>query len=598
MSVFSKSRVKVAAANRGKFDLSSKVMTTLNIGDTQPIYCREVVPGDKWNLSISSFSRLAPLPVPTFAQVKQINRVFYVKYKDIWKGWEDFYTQTNSYYNFSSVTNPKVPWESNNNFVSTLLEVQIQVNSYNSQKVSVPLFDPQEVESNKSFTFNGKIYTITYYGKKVLSLLNGLGIRLNFASTDTTPISLLPILAFLKVHLDYYLPSRYYNTSSIRSLLSNYVAQDFDTEIGSIIQELYNASMYYIDNDYFTASWASPNNIGNNTSIGKNTIRDYSLTGNASNYPVIITDQYSSMDNALSAPRNAGNSTNSSSLSAQGLKILEKLYDWATRKNLSGNKYFEQILTQYGINIPSHDDGRSYYLGGSQAITKFGEVYSTADSNGINVGDYAGRGQMSSRSNSINLDAQDFGVVLCLTSLVPEMGYVQGRNREWLHVSPLDFYQPEFDCVGMQGIRKDELLTVTKEADYKTVTIGTDTYSNKADTIIGYQPRYSEYRRPIDILNGDFAFNTPQDSLAAYHTFRIMPTDKPQLSTLSQYFRRSDSFSDSLNRIFNYQGHDADHFICVYDVSASAKRKMKSAADRFDLEGVQEVTSNSDNSLS
>lgn len=585
MSIFSKRNIKVAANKRNKFNLSSKVITTLNIGDTQPIYCREVVPSDKWSLDIKSFTRLSPIPVPTYAQIKQVNRAFFVKYKDIWRNWEGFYTNTGALVNGVKVAVDKAPSIPNNTFVEKLIGGQVKIANYRGDTVvNVALFDPEDTPG--SYHYDGTGYTVSYIGKKILNILTGLGIKLNFSTQDDTPINILPILAYLKVHLDYYLPSRYFANSNIRNILS-WQNVDYSAKFSEIIQELANCAYYYIDNDYFTSSWSSPNNVGSNSLVGTTSLNDPSTP----NTILTVQDTIGGVGNPPLIRRNDANTV--TNLTSQSLQLLNSLYNWITRKNLSGNKYFEQILSQFGIHLPYHDDMRSLYLGGSVNMTEFGVVFDT----GNQVGDYAGQGTNSARTGNIDFTADEYGCVIVLTSIVPEMGYVQGRNREWLHVNRLDFFQPEFDCVGMQGVRKDELLTVTNEDDYKTVTVNTDTYSNKAETIIGYQPRYNEYRRNIDLLNGDFYHGDVPMSLSAYHSFRILPKDIPQASTLNQYFRRSDSFSPSINRIFNNTSINYDHFIAVFDVKAIAYRKMKSLDDAFDLDGYDEVTVNNDNSL-
>lgn len=582
MSIFSKRNIKVAANKRNKFNLSSKVITTLNIGDTQPIYCREVIPSDKWSIDINSFTRLSPMPVPSYAQIKQVNRAFFVKYKDIWRNWEGFFTNSGAMLNGSKVNVSKAPFITNADFVSKLINSTVTVVNYRGDTPeNLPLFE-STAEGEGIFRYNATDYRPSFIGKKVLNILNGLGIKLNFSSSDTTPINILPILAYLKVHIDYYLPSRYYSNSNIRNILS-WQNQNISAKFQEILQELANCAYYYIDNDYFTSSWSTPNNIGTNALVGTTNISD------PSNNSLYLSDTTSS--NAPIVLQNDNQQT--STLSAQAINLLNSFYNWITRKNLSGNKYFEQILSQFGIHIPYHDDMRSLYLGGSSNMTEFGVVFDT----GMIVGDYAGQGTNKARTGNLSFTSDDYGCVIVLTSIVPEMGYVQGRNREWLHVERLDFFQPEFDCVGMQGLRKDELQTVQKEESYKDVTVGTDTYSNKAGTIIGYQPRYNEYRRNIDLLNGDFIHSTSKRSLGAYHSFRLFNEEYPQSSTLNQYFRRSDSFSPSINRIFNNTNVSLDHFIAVFDVKAIAYRKMKSLDDAFDLDGYDEVTVNNDNSL-
>lgn len=581
MSIFSKHSVSVASSKLSKINLSSRVLSTNDIGENICVYSREVVPKDKWHISIDSFSRLAPLPVPTFANIKQINRVFYVKFQDVWKPWKDFYAGT-KYYDSNGVSHDvmSVP------FVSNKEIMQVIANDYADDGTAQDNDFYFTVPAGSTGEDILVYYKHTPESRYLVSCLSSLGIKLNFSYEDTTSISLLPILCRLKVHLDYYIPSKYYQTSQIRSLLADMLLDPAGNvnSISTILDMLLETRNYYVDNDYFTSSWKSPNDIGNQPLVGTTSFND------------ISSGAFGVKDNANFPSIQQNDNQQVSTVSAQSLHLLESLYNWITRKNLSGNKYYQQILSQFGLNIPSHDDGRSYFLGSSTSITKIGDVFATAGSQENSLGDFAGKGYNKSETNNIKLDATDFGQIIIISSLVPEIGYVEGRNREVLHLNRLDFFQPEFDFVGMQAVRQDELFAQHQNSNVYEKSLNN---GQGANNIFGYHPRYMEYRRPYDNLLGDFFNNTTKFSLSGYHCFRLFDTNSGTIMNRlnSQTFRSSGTFRNNLNRIFQYQGTDAQHFICAFDIKASVKRPMKSASNAFDLDGYETVNINSDNNL-
>ena len=81
MSIFSKRLAPMARqGKREHIHLPSRVITTNDFGFCLPIFAREVIPGDQWHLDISSFLRLSPLSVPTYASIRQTVRAFYVRF--------------------------------------------------------------------------------------------------------------------------------------------------------------------------------------------------------------------------------------------------------------------------------------------------------------------------------------------------------------------------------------------------------------------------------------------------------------------------------------------------------------------------------------
>ena len=91
----SKQNVKVAAqSNRVPFNLSHKTITTQDISLLTPISVKELVPGDQFTVKVNSFTRLAPLPCPTYGDMKLVNRAFFVPYRTIMRNWHEFLDNT------------------------------------------------------------------------------------------------------------------------------------------------------------------------------------------------------------------------------------------------------------------------------------------------------------------------------------------------------------------------------------------------------------------------------------------------------------------------------------------------------------------------
>ena len=85
-----KASVKTGVNARSEFNLSQKVVCTQEISRLQPIFKRLMVPGDTFHVNPGSFHRLAPLPVPTYANMKNVTRAFFVPLRTICGGFQEF----------------------------------------------------------------------------------------------------------------------------------------------------------------------------------------------------------------------------------------------------------------------------------------------------------------------------------------------------------------------------------------------------------------------------------------------------------------------------------------------------------------------------
>lgn len=571
MSIFSSRNIKTAVSRRSKIDLSSRVITTNDFGFILPIFAREAVPGDRFNFgNLGSFARLAPLTVPTFAGVRLVNRAFYVRFSSVWRPWNDFYSGREYITGEGTAINPEVPSITNDEIVEQLIRY--------SEQTTSDTYDYRVKVAGTWFKYNFK-----KTGRYLFNLLNSLGYKVNFTMDDTTKFSILPLLCYLRVIFDYFLPSKYTNVTEIRKMF------DLESDIQpSQLFALLNAyCWHYFDNDYFTASWENPNSP-NKKSVVSAQIKDPSDSRVISNGSAITNDDTNFKDGTALTQLNPLDGY--PLLSQFGIDSLKKLHDWGLRKGLAGNRYFEGIFAQFGIKLPDVQTRRCSFLGQSSTYVQVSDVMSTAATEEAELGAYAGKGIIYDEGKNFNVDCNDFGYVIVVTCLIPDTGYVQGRNRELMHIDRLDFFNPEFDRLGMQPVRNDELFAMYHNAEDYT---NGQAHGGKPNGIFGYTPTYSEYKKGYDLLSGDFIvphLNTGADS---YHSFRIFspPTGSHSLEN-SQSFRICNPAYDGNNfdRIFNVTDQTSDAFTLVFNIPCTVYRKMASIRDSFDLDGGDTVT--------
>lgn len=78
------------------FDLSYEKKLTCDMGQLIPVLCDEVVPGDYWKIGNQAIIRMQPLVAPVLHQIDVYVHYFFVPYRLLWDGFEDFITNPDS----------------------------------------------------------------------------------------------------------------------------------------------------------------------------------------------------------------------------------------------------------------------------------------------------------------------------------------------------------------------------------------------------------------------------------------------------------------------------------------------------------------------
>lgn len=106
-----KFKVKTSQSReRSRFLLHHNHLTTTDFFKIMPVVARKVEPNDSMRIDCTSFVRLFPMPFPVFGRIRYYNRCFFVPYRQIMEGFNQFITDTQ--YNTSNgyVKIQSVPW--------------------------------------------------------------------------------------------------------------------------------------------------------------------------------------------------------------------------------------------------------------------------------------------------------------------------------------------------------------------------------------------------------------------------------------------------------------------------------------------------------
>lgn len=536
MSIFSKSKVSVAAESLRPFNFMSRHITTTDFFQLQPVYHKEVVPGQSIDIDVRSFARTKALSVPTFGDAKLNLRAFFVPMRTIYRGWDDFITDAMHVNSGSQYAthDEMVPYIQNSQFLD-LFRKEVVSTTITTGTSDFIVYTSQETGGDIKKRF-------TAFGRQIYKILNALGYVVNPYNSNLSTYSALPLLSFLRVYLDWYYPSQYYGDTAsalLHSLCVRDTSQDpsFNAERLLSIFKVICYVMY--GDDYFTSAFDTPvgptsemnsRNIGigassfdipdQNVTSSRRIIDDFSssvMSGNSSNSlyypntPFIASNQESvDLDDNLTL----------NNFTQFTLDTLKALTDFMKRHQLVGARAFERFAARFGYELPASKLNRSVYLGHHTVPMMVQDVMSTADTENAALGDYAGKGIVAGDDGHFHLDNQsEFGYFIICASLVPEIGYYQGVDRKVKHLTKLDFFSPEFDSLGTQPVTKDELYVPQNDQNPQDDA----GFIALQKGIFGFMPKYAEYKVPRNLLTGDFrceSLSLSGDTSDAWHLFR------------------------------------------------------------------------------
>lgn len=93
MGVFSKNNAPETDLKRNAFDGSFQNNLTMKMGYLYPCICKEVVPGDTFRINAAFGLRFMPTAFPLQTKIKAHIDFFYVRNRNLWDKWNNYYTQ-------------------------------------------------------------------------------------------------------------------------------------------------------------------------------------------------------------------------------------------------------------------------------------------------------------------------------------------------------------------------------------------------------------------------------------------------------------------------------------------------------------------------
>lgn len=486
---------------RSSFRRDMTYKTTLNAGYLVPILCEEVIPGDTFNLHLSSFARiLSPLKYPIMDNLYMDFQFFFVPTRLVYDDYEKF---------FGSSKGQSGNWQ------------------YDDTHVMPGITAPSTGFDN-------------------LSMADYFGIPVKVAGIK---VNALPFRCYNKIINDWYLPSVYEMTGpAIKTDSTDDSISDYP-----LVKRIKRC-------DYFTSALIAPQRgPGATIGIGQSAPISFDTTGYSDGLRVSLknTGSTSASANDKVGPRStltAGSSTQSlsagsnnaelyvgagqlgrlsadlsqaSAITINALRQAFQLQKALERDMRGGVQYVSQLMAHFGVRSPDARLQRSEYLGGGSTPVNIHTVANTTGETGSSFLEQASLAAYATSGQSNIGFVKSFtehGYILALCSVRADLTYQQGIPRMFDRWQRFDFYYPVFSHLGEQVILNKEI--------YAQGPSVVDSDGNIIDDKpFGYQERYGEYRYGVSKITG-WMRSMPGNSIDSWHLAQKFNN----LPTLSQQF--------------------------------------------------------------
>lgn len=478
------SQVPKADIQRSSFNRSHGYKTAFNSGYLIPVYVDEALPGDSFNLKMSSFARLSTPIVPFMDNLYLASFFFAVPYRLVWSNFKKFCGE--------------------------------------------------QATTNASTNFTMPVFTA--YAPAAESLSDYMGIPISGA---TTPLGAGGTLSHVSLwHRAYNL---IWNEWFRDQSLQDSVVVDLDDGPDDIAD--YVLLKRGKRHDYFTSClpWTQKNNTGTAVSIGLGgtaPVTKYPSSG-AINSPLMLESSTGNLRGTLEQLAGLANSkfassgTNvplsidpngslvadlsaSSGITINALRLAFQTQKMYERDARGGSRYREIVQSHFGVLDPNDSRlQRPEYLGGGTSpimLTPVPQTSATAGS--LATGRLSAAGIHAQKGQGFVKSFSEHCLLIGLVCAYADLTYQTGLNRMFSRSTRLDMYWPALANIGEQAVLNKEIYCQGS--------------ANAAQDALpfGYQERFAEYRYKPSNITGKMRshYATPLDYWHLSQKFTGLPT--------------------------------------------------------------------------
>lgn len=457
---------------RNRFPYEKEINFNMKMGEITPIAIIRVVPGQTYNLDMSTVIKVAPLVVPPMDNA--IFKAFaFVSY--------DRNTWVNYKYWFGEKQSPEDPSQEPTYLVP---KVTLPTGGFAYNSFYDNIGCPPEKGGYKIDAFiprgDRQIYN-TYFRNQTLED----PISVNTSDSDDDPADNMDLRKICKPR-DLFL----------QCLPTQSGTTPVEIPLGSSAPVIGNGLTLGLTNGTTNSGLVHGTNSGaylndRTDAYGTNVSNTYAASGTALSGNIGITTDgtksgmIADLSNAMGAP-------------LEGLyqAIAYNTYQYITSRG--GNRYFEHISNIYGTVNPDGVLQQPEFLGSTSQMIDFDTVTQTSSTSGeaTPLANRAANGYMEDYSHLISKSFGEFGWIFIYGVVTYYPKYQQGVSRLMNTNDPLELFNPLFNLMGDEAIYMSDIYI---QDDSVTDANGTPVN----DTVFGYGKRNSRLLYPVNEIHGE-----------------------------------------------------------------------------------------------
>ena len=483
--------LSISNVSRNAFDVGYSNKFTSSLGMLLPCFVRECNPDEHYRINARMFTRTMPMNSAAFIQCTQHIEFFFVPYRLLWRDFPQF------------VTGTKFPTSLYDSKVSSDSPKFDLAKIYNAFKDKLSASNPTPAGGLGTDLLG---YPKIQNAMRLLDLL-GYGCYYTPESMDFAPAAMNPfrLLAYQKICADFYRVANWednrvkswnidglnidltssWNAVTLQNFLDNYLALNYrpwKKDLFTIANTQFQGA------DFLSNHFASPS------------FPSYSDTDVASFTPT--THQISGFQADVATDAINKKTLRLTVSNLRSAFALDKLYRLMAQA--SDGDYKSQIKARYGFDAYA-PQMRCQFVGSASSVIQVNPITSTADTlttsdsafQGTPVGRIYGNG-VAQGSDTFEFDTKEHGILMGICSFVPDVDYSSyGVNIFNKKLSSSEYFQPEFDNLGKQPLDATAL--------YLAKVPGSG--GIKSPAVLGWIPRYAEYKTHIDEVHGQLNGN-------------------------------------------------------------------------------------------
>lgn len=545
-------------------DISAKNCFTAKVGELLPVWTDFAIPNSTYRFNLEYFTRTRPVQTSAYTRIREYFDFFAVPCDLIWKSFDSAVIQMGEKAPLQSkdllsnlTVKGDLPYCTVNDFSQALY--YSGGNKDTGSKPSVVAGFENIFGYNRG-DVNHKLLSMLDYGNVVSPSGTGVGTSTNrWWNGSSAPsaeslkaysqkynvnlaVNLFPLAAYQKIYQDFFRWSQWENADPTSYNFDWYVGSGNLFGASGLSTAISASNNYWKRDNLFSLRYANWNKdkfmgILPNSQFGDLAVVDLgSMAVSGSKIPVgaydgvndsgdfhqmqtrtesVNTGSSSTVKSTPIYPRFAdsvsvrensnlwavlGNSPDLNlKFSVLALRQAEALQKWKEITQSVDTNYRDQIKAHFGVSVPQSESHMAKYIGGvarnldiSEVVNQFlpGEDFSSAPTQAYIYGKGVGSGQGSMTFNT----GSGYYILMCIYHAVPLLDYaLSGPDGQHLVTSVEDLPIPEFDNIGMESVPAVELMNSSL---YSNV--------NSADKILGYNPRYYNWKTKIDRIHGAF----------------------------------------------------------------------------------------------